>query len=140
LKKGEESSIEIGEGKNLLIKYIDMSEPNEEGMRTLTFEINGIMRDVMIQDKNLEVNSDRKLKADKNNPCHLGSSIPGTVGKVHVKEGDKVKKNMVLMTVEAMKMETSVVSKVDGIVDRIYVKEGDKVSQEELLISFICEE
>lgn len=140
LKKGEESSIEIGEGKNLLIKYIDMSEPNEDGMRTLTFEINGIMRDVMIQDKNLEVNSDRKLKADKNNPCHLGSSIPGTVGKVHVKEGDTVKKNMVLMTVEAMKMETSVVSKVDGIVDRIYVKEGDKVSQEELLISFTCEE
>ena len=57
-----------------------------------------------------------------------------------MKEGDKVSKNMVLMTVEAMKMETSVLSKVDGMVDKIYIKEGDKVSQEELLISFVLNE
>ena len=44
------------------------------------------------------------------------------------------------MTVEAMKMETSVLSKVDGVVDKIYIKEGEKVSQEELLISFVLEE
>lgn len=140
LRKGEETTIKIGEGKDLLIKYIDMSEPDEEGNRILTFEINGSMRDIKILDKNLEVKSDRKLKADKNNPCHLGSSIPGTVGKIAVKEGDAVKKNTLLMTVEAMKMETSVVSKVDGIVDKIYVKEGEKVNQEELLISFNLQE
>jgi len=136
LAKGEETTIEIGEGKTLLIKYIDSSRPDDEGMRTLTFEINGSMRSVKVLDKNLEVNSDRKLKADKNNPCHIGSSIPGTVGKILVKEGDTVTKNMVLMTVEAMKMETSVLAKVDGVVDKIYAKEGEKVSQEELLISF----
>lgn len=140
LAKGEESVIEIGEGKDLLIKYINASEPDEEGMRTLTFEINGSRREVKILDKNLEVKSDRKLKADKANPCHLGSSIPGTVGKISVKVGDKVTKNMVLMTVEAMKMETSVVSKINGVVDEIYAKEGEKVNQDELLISFICDE
>ena len=69
----------------LLIKYIDASEANEEGMRSLTFEINGVMREVKIQDKNLEVNTNRILKADKNNPCHLGSTIPGTeIGRAHV--------------------------------------------------------
>ncbi len=140
LAKGEETSINIGEGKDLLIKYVDASEANEEGMRSLTFEINGVMREVKIQDKNLEVNTNRILKADKNNPCHLGSTIPGTVGKIFVKEGDIVSRNMVLMTVEAMKMETSVLSKVDGVVDKIYIKEGEKVSQEELLISFVLEE
>lgn len=139
LSKGEETFIKIGEGKDILIRYVDMSEPNKEGYRALTFEINGSMREIQILDKNLEVKSDRKLKADKNNPCHLGSSIPGTVGKIFVKEGEKVKKNMVLMTIEAMKMETSVVSKVDGTVDKIYAKEGEKVSQEELLISFVLE-
>ena len=40
------------------------------------------------------------------------------------------------MTVEAMKMETSIVSMRNGIVDKIYVKEGERVSQEELLITF----
>lgn len=140
LKSGEETVLRIGEGKDILIKYVDMSEPNEEGKRTLTFEINGQMREVKVQDNNLEVKSDRKLKADKTNPGHLGSTIPGTVGKILVKEGDVVTKNTLLMTVEAMKMETSVLSKVDGVVDKIYVKEGDRVGQEELLMSFAIKE
>ena len=139
LRKGEETLIKIGEGKEIIIKFIDMSEPDEEGNRALSFEINGAIREIKVLDKNLEVKSDRKLKADNNNPAHLGSSIPGTVGKIVVKEGDKVSKNTVLMTVEAMKMETSVVSKVEGTVDKIYVKEGEKVSQGDLLISFVVE-
>ena len=98
------------------------------------------MRTVRIQDKNLEVKSDNKLKADKSNPGHLGSSIPGTVGKILVKEGDTVTVNMPLMTVEAMKMETTVVSKVNGKVDKIYVSAGDSVNQDDLLISFVVNE
>ena len=90
----------------------------------------------MIQDDSLESKVDQRLKAEKNNPKHLGSTIPGTVGKILVKEGDPVHVNMPLMTVEAMKMETTVVSAVDGTVDKIYVKEGDSVKQEDLLISF----
>ncbi len=140
LKKGEETVLKIGEGKAITIKYIDMTEPNEDGYRTLTFEINGIMREVNILDKSLEVKSDRRLKAEKNNPAHLGSPIPGTISKIFVKEGDRVEKNKVLMTVEAMKMETSVLSRVSGTIDKIYVSEGASVSQEELLITFKVDE
>ena len=136
LRKGEETVLSIGEGKQLLIKYIDTSEPNEDGVRTVSFEINGVMRDVYIQDKHLEVKLDRKLKADKNNPLHLGSTIPGTICKILVKEGEEVKKNQSLMTVEAMKMETTFVAKEDGFIDKIYVAEGDSVSQDDLLITF----
>lgn len=39
-------------------------------------------------------------------------------------------------TDEAMKMETTVVSKVNGTVDRVCVKQGDSVHQGNLLISF----
>lgn len=137
LRKGEETTLKIDEGKELLIKFLEMSEPDEEGMRTLVFEINGSMRQIRILDEKLEVKSDRKLKADKNNPKHLGSSIPGTVGKILVKEGDAVTENMPLMTIEAMKMETTVVSRINGTVDKIYVAEGDSVNQEDLLISFL---
>ena len=139
LAKGEETSIEIGEGKDILIKYIDMTEPNAEGIRTLTFEINGVMREIKVLDKHLEVKSDGKLKADKNNPFHLGSSIPGTVSKILVKEGEEVKKNQPLLTVEAMKMETSIVANQDGVIDKIYVKEGEQVNQGDLLVSFVQE-
>ena len=136
LRKGEETYLNIGEDKQLLIKYIEEGEPDENGVRTLTFQVNGMLRTVKIQDKNLEIKADRKLKADKTNPQHLGSSIPGTVGKVLVKEGDAVTENMPLLTVEAMKMETTVVSKITGTVDKIYVQQGDSVSQDDLLMSF----
>ncbi|MGN0348336.1 MAG: pyruvate carboxylase [Roseburia sp.] len=140
LRKGEETYLTLGEGKVVLIKYLEMSEPDKDGVRILTFSVNGTLRTVKIQDKKLEIKSDRKLKADKTNPGHLGSSIPGTVGKVLVKEGDTVTVNMPLMTVEAMKMETTVVSKVAGKVDKIYVAAGDSVNQDDLLISFTIEE
>ncbi len=141
LREGEETVLNIGEGKDVIVKFTEMTEPDKEGMRTLHFEVNGSMRHIKILDKNLEVKADRRLKADKKNPGHLGSTIPGTVGAVLVKEGDPVTVNMPLMTIEAMKMETTVVSKVNGTVDKIYVTEGDSVNQEDLLISFeIAEE
>ena len=136
LRKGEETVLRLDEGKYLIIKFMDMSEPDEDGYRLLDFEVNGSIREVRVLDKNLEVKADGRVKADKSNPAHLGSTIPGTVGKVLVKEGDEVTVNMPLMTVEAMKMETTVVSKVEGKVDKIYVKEGEQVNQEDLLISF----
>ena len=141
LREGEETVLNMSEGKDLIIKYTGKGPISDEGVRTLLFEINGQMREINVVDKNQEVLADRKLKADKNNPGHLGSTIPGTVAKVLVKEGDEVTVNMPLMTVEAMKMETTVVSRVAGKVDKIYVAEGDRVSQDDLLISFeIAEE
>ena len=84
--------------------------------------------------------TDRKLKADKTNPCHLGSTIPGTVETVLVKEGDHVTVNQPLMIVEAMKMETTFVSNVNGTIDKIYAAPGERVNTEDLLISFILDE
>ena len=82
----------------------------------------------------------RKLKADKANPCHLGSTIPGTVETVLVKEGDHVTVNQPLMIVEAMKMETTFVSNVNGTIDKIYAAPGERVNTEDLLISFVLDE
>ena len=139
LKKGEETSISIGEGKEIIVKFVDMSEPDAKGIRSLTFEVNGVMREVRIQDKKLKVNDDNKPKAEKGNPFHVGSPIPGTVSKINVKEGDVIEKNAALMTVEAMKMETSILAKIGGTIDKIYVKQGDRVMPEDLLITFVKE-
>lgn len=136
LRKGEETTLQIDEGKELIIKFLEMSEPNSEGKRTLTFEVNGSVREVMVVDEKQAVKSDNKLKADKSNPAHVGSSIPGTIEKVFVKEGEKVELNQPLLVIEAMKMETTVVAKQAGVIDKIYVKDKDRVSTGDLLISF----
>ena len=58
----------------------------------------------------------------------------------YIIRGDVVTKNMPLMTIEAMKMETTVVSTVNGTVDKIYVEAGDSVHQDDLLVSFHIKE
>ncbi len=136
LKKGEETMLKLGEGKNLIIKFNEMSEPNAEGVRTLTFEINGVTRDITVVDKKVEETVDKHPKADKSNPLHVGSPIPGTVGKIHVKAGDHIEKNSLLLTVEAMKMETSILSTFAGTVKEVLVREGEKVQPDDLLIVF----
>jgi len=135
LAPGEETVINVSEGKDLIIKFVDMSRPNNEGKRKLTFEVNGSLREIEIVDKK-EVKTEHKMKADKNNSHHLWSSIPGTVSAIMVKEGDSVKVNTPLMIIEVMKMETTLLSKIEGIVDKIYVKEHDGVIQNELLLTF----
>ena len=126
----------LDEKVELLIKYLEASEPDEDGYRTLMFQVNGSIRNVKILDKKLEIKTDRKLKASKSNPKQLGANIPGIVGNVLVKEGDPVKVNTPLLTLEAMKMETIVVSTIEGVVDKIYVKPGETVHQDDLMMSF----
>jgi pyruvate carboxylase len=139
LRPGEETTIQIEEGNDTLIKFVGKSEPDEKGYRILQFEVNGFLREVKILDKHFEVKADRRLKTDPKNPGHLGATLPGTICDIRIKEGDRVTKNMPLMVIEAMKMETTVISKVNGTVDKIYVKDGEEVNEDTLLVSFIID-
>ena len=96
LRKGDETVLRLDEGKYLIIKFTDMSEPDEDGYRLLDFEVNGSIREIKVLDKNLEVNADGRVKADKSNTAPLGSTYTGTVGKVLVNEVSEVRVNNVL--------------------------------------------
>ena len=77
----------------------------------------------------------KTVMADPNDKSQTGASIPGMVCKVAVKPGDTVKQNDVLVVIEAMKMETSIVARMDGTVDEMFVKEGQSVKAGELLLT-----
>ena len=53
--------------------------------------------------------------------------MPGTILKVNVKNGDAVKKDAVLMVLEAMKMENEIMAAADGVVTSLSVSEGAAV-------------
>ena len=138
--RGEETTIQIEEGNDTLIKVYRQSQNQmKKDIVFYKFEVNGFLREVKILDKHFEVKADRKLKTDPKNPGHLGATLPGTICDIRIKEGDRVQKNMPLMVIEAMKMETTVISKVNGIVDKIYVKDGEEVNEDTLLASFIID-
>ena len=136
LKKGEVIDVEISKGKRLVIKFVTMGAPNDEGMVPIMFEVDGFRREIYIEDKR-SLSAKQKvtmLKADPKNKKQVGSGIPGTVLKVLVNEGDAVTKNQALVIVEAMKMETEMVASEDGVVKRIYVSEGQSVQSGELIV------
>ena len=71
--------------------------------------------------------------ADKDNPNEVGANIPGTIVKVLVAEGDKVEANQPIAVIEAMKMETNILTPVAGTVGQINIKEGQQVEAGELI-------
>ena len=134
LKPGEEISVEIQEGKILIIKLIYVSEPDEEGLRTLTFELNGRARECVIADKSIKSEVKRRTKADSADKTQIGAPIPAMVSAVTATVGHKVKKGEKLIILEAMKMQTTVYALTDGIIDQVEVQAGDQVESKDLLV------
>lgn len=136
LYEGETCEIEIAEGKVLVIKLLEIGRLDNEGNRTVVFEVNGNRREIKIHDKASNVRSQTNFTkmADPSNKLEVGASIPGTVVEVLVNEGDEVKENQTLVVIEAMKMETNIKSPASGIVELVTVKKGQQVKSGELLI------
>jgi pyruvate carboxylase len=136
LNSGEEVSIDIESGKTLIIKYLTTSDPHADGSRTVFFELNGQPRDVTVIDRSLEPNEKHAVKADPGDVKQVGAAMPGMVVTVAVQPGDRVKKGQKLLTIEAMKMETSINAERDGKVAEIHAKPGCQVSAGDLLLTF----
>ena len=134
LQPGEEIAVDIEEGKTLYIKLINISEADEEGVRTLTFELNGYPREVEIADASLNVQEKAIAKADPGNDLHVGAPIPGIITELAVGVGAKVAKGDKLITMEAMKMQTTVYAAAAGVVDQINVAIGDSVESKDLIM------
>ena len=136
LRLGEEISVEIEQGKTLIIKLVSIGEPQKDGTRVVYFELNGQPREVVVRDESIQDVQDKKVKVDPDNPKQIGASMPGTVVEVLVKAGEHVNKNDYLMITESMKMETTVQAPFEGTVKRVEVKDGEALESGDLLIEF----
>lgn len=134
MEVGETTKISIEDGKTLVIKYIGLGDSHEDGTRTVIFELNGMRREVTVNDPAAESTAKRLVLADQDDRSQVGASIPGMVSKVMVKAGDEVKENDVLVIIEAMKMEISVVARMDGVVGEVFAEEAKAVKAGELLV------
>ena len=134
MRNGETVEIEIDTGKRLIIKLETISEPDENGNRTIYYAMNGQARRIYIKDENVKTNANVKPKADKTNPSHIGAQMPGSVTEVKVAVGDEVKANQPLLITEAMKMETTIQAPFDGVIKQVTVVSGDAIATGDLLI------
>ena len=135
LAEGEMSEVSLGEGKTLLVKLAEIRETDKEGNKELIFEIDGNRRTLKVKDKDSQfiAAGSSTVYADDENPFEIGANIPGTIVKMLVKEGDEVAEGDPIAVIEAMKMETNIISTATGEVEKIYVKEGQQVKAGEMV-------
>ena len=100
------------------------------------FELNGQPRPIRVADRSQVANRPPPRKVEAGNPKHVGAPMPGTIGTVPVHGGQHLVRGDVLLTLEAMKMETTVRAEQDGVIKEVLVTPGLQVDAKDLLIVF----
>lgn len=131
---GEEIIVELDKGKNVLISLVSIAEPDDSGNVGVLFKVNGQLRNISVKDKSIKVLKVENVRAETNNPKHIGVPLQGLLSNVFVKKGEKVKKNQPLFVIEAMKMETTVVAPFEGVVNEVELKGGTMVNINDLIL------
>jgi pyruvate carboxylase len=132
--QAQEVSIDIESGKTLVIKFLSVGDPHPDGSRTVYLELNGLPRNIDVIDTKLEPTEKRRQKADKADPMQIGAPMPGMVVTVAAKVGDSVVAGQKLLSLEAMKMETTLYAERDGKVAELLVAPGVKVDSNDLML------
>jgi pyruvate carboxylase len=134
MKPGQEISIDIEPGKTLFIRMVNIGAVDAEGKRVVNFELNGMSRQISIADKSVKPTVKARVKADPAKANEVGAPIPGLVTALSASVGAKVAKGDKLVTLEAMKMQTTIYAPCDGVVGELAVHVGDAVESKDLLL------
>jgi pyruvate carboxylase len=133
---GQEINIDLERGKTLIVRYVTTSDPHEDGTRTVFFELNGQPRPTRVADRSQVAKRPPRRKVEAGDVNQVGAPMPGTIATVPVHVGQKLVKGEVLLTLEAMKMETTVRAERDGAIKEILARPGQQVDTKDLLIVF----
>jgi pyruvate carboxylase len=134
---GGELFVEIEKGKTLVIQNLAQGEPDDKGMVTVFFELNGQPRRVKVPDRAHGASgSAARRKAEAGNDAHVAAPMPGVISTVAVAAGQEVTAGDVLVSIEAMKMETAIHAERDGTLAEVLVKTGDQIDAKDLLVVY----
>ncbi|WP_022706491.1 pyruvate carboxylase [Paracoccus zeaxanthinifaciens] len=134
MEPGQEISVEIDPGKTLEVRLLTIGETDDKGEVKVFFELNGQPRQVRIPNRKAGGGSAARPKADPSNDGHVGAPMPGVVASVAVTQGQTVAQGDLILTIEAMKMETGIHADQDGTVKAIHVTPGAQIDAKDLLV------
>ena len=134
MEPGEEISAEIDPGKTLEIRCQAVGDTSEEGEAKVFFELNGQPRVIRIADRKVKATTVARPKADPTNADHIGAPMPGVVASVAATVGSKVHEGDLLLTIEAMKMETGIHAERDAVIKAVHVTPGTQIDAKDLLV------
>jgi pyruvate carboxylase len=136
LEQGQELFVDIEKGKTLVLQFLGRAETNDKGQVRVFFDLNGQPRTITVPDR-LKVGTIAvRAKAAPGDVKQVGAPMPGVVSSVAVKQGQAVAAGDVLLTIEAMKMETALHAEAAGTIAELTVKPGDQIDAKDLLLRF----
>ncbi|HWK63718.1 MAG TPA: pyruvate carboxylase [Rhizobiaceae bacterium] len=136
MKAEDEIFVDIERGKTLVIRCLALGDVNDKGMVTVFFELNGQPRRVKVPDRAHGGSAKSRRKAEPGNESHVGAPMPGVVSTLAVSAGRAVKAGDVLLSIEAMKMETALHAERDGTIAEVLVRAGDQIDAKDLLVVY----
>ncbi|WP_176085624.1 pyruvate carboxylase [Martelella sp. HB161492] len=135
--EGDELLAEIERGKTLVIQNQAITSVDEKGMVSVFFELNGAPRTIKVPDRaHGAAGAGARPKAEVGNTAHVGAPMPGVISTVAVTAGQQVSVGDVLVSIEAMKMESALHADRDGVIKEVHVKAGDQIDAKDLLVVY----
>jgi pyruvate carboxylase len=135
MEPGQEINVDIEQGKALVIRMTAVGEIEDDGSVRVFFELNGQPRVIAVANRKVASARPGKPFADEGNETHLAAPMPGLVVAINVKEGQQVHEGEPILTLEAMKMETSISARFAGSVAKVHANVGDLVEAKQLLVN-----
>ena len=137
LPAGEEIPVELERGKTLIVRTQAIGETDELGFVRVFFEMNGQPRMAKVPDRaHGATGAAARRKAEEGNSLHVAAPMPGVVSTLAVKAGQQVKAGDILLSIEAMKMETALHAECDGTIAEVLVTAGAQIDAKDLLVVF----
>ncbi|GAB2186619.1 pyruvate carboxylase [Roseibium sp. LAB1] len=137
LEPGDEISVDLEAGKTLVIRCQAIGETDEKGEKKVFFELNGQPRIIKVPDRAHGATGAATMrKAEDGNAAHVGAPMPGVISTVAIAAGQDVTAGDVLVSIEAMKMETALHAERDGKVKEVLVSPGSQIDAKDLLVVF----
>ncbi|MGP9804544.1 pyruvate carboxylase [Paracoccus sp. NSM] len=134
MEPGQEVSVEIDPGKTLEVRLLTLGDTDEKGEVKVFFELNGQPRQVRVPNRKAGGGAAARPKADATNPAHVGAPMPGVVASVAVMAGQVVSQGDLMLTIEAMKMETGIHAEREGTIKAVHVAPGQQIDAKDLLV------
>ena len=136
LKAGDEVMVDLEKGKTLVVLCQAIGDVDEEGQVKVFFELNGQPRIIKVPNRSVAAKVVARRKADEGNANHVAAPMPGVISTVAVKVGQMVKTGDVLLSIEAMKMETAIHAERDGTIAEVLVNAGSAIDAKDLLVVY----
>ncbi len=134
MEPGEEVTAEIDPGKTLEIRLQAVGETTDDGEVKVFFELNGQPRVIRVPNRAVKAKTAARPKAAEGNTSHVGAPMPGSIASVGVTVGQKVRAGDLLLTIEAMKMETGLHADREATVKAVHVQPGAQIDAKDLLV------